>query len=76
MLISAYSPSVLDSIVGQFLGSTEFHCLSALRDSDKCTVCKSADPRRIWVFRSSHEKWLADCIQPRGKSNDIQRYRA
>jgi len=34
MLLSAYSPSVLDSIVAQFLGGTEFHCFSTLRDTE------------------------------------------
>ena len=29
----AYSPFVLDSIVAQFLGGTEFHSFSALRDT-------------------------------------------
>ena len=33
MLLRAYSPSVLDSIVAQFLGGTEFHCFSAIRDT-------------------------------------------
>ena len=38
---------------------------------DECTVRKSADPRRVWVFRSPQEKWLSDCIQPRGKANEV-----
>ena len=39
--------------------------------SDECTVRKSADPRRVWVFRTPQEKWLSDCIQPRGKANEV-----
>lgn len=39
--------------------------------SDECMVRKSADPRRVWVFRSPQEKWLSDCIQPRGKKNEV-----
>lgn len=39
--------------------------------SDECTVRKSADPRRVWVFRTPQEKWKVNCIQPRAKANEV-----
>ena len=39
--------------------------------SDECTVRKSANPAQKWVFRTPEEKWLADCIKPRAKANEI-----
>jgi len=39
--------------------------------SDECTIRKSANPAQIWVFRTPEEKWLADCIKPRGNTNEI-----
>lgn len=32
--------------------------------SDEYMVEKSKDPRVVWIFRSPHEKWVKDCIQP------------
>jgi len=39
--------------------------------SDECSVEKSKDPRKQWVFREPGEKWLADCIQPKEKDKGI-----
>jgi len=39
--------------------------------SDECTMRKSSDPRRVWVVRTPQEKWLSDCLQPRGKANEV-----
>ena len=39
--------------------------------SDECTVRKSANPAQKWVFGTPEEKWLADCIKPRAKTNEM-----
>jgi len=39
--------------------------------SNECTVRKSANPAQKSVFRTPEEKWLADCIKPRGNTNEI-----
>jgi len=39
--------------------------------SDECTVRKSANSAQKWVFRTPEEKWLADCIKPWGKTNEM-----
>ena len=39
--------------------------------SDECSVEKSKDPRQIWVFRESGEKWLAKCVYPKEKNKGV-----
>jgi len=39
--------------------------------SDKCIVRKSANSVQKWVFYTLEEKWLADSIKPRGKTNEV-----
>ena len=40
--------------------------------SDECSVEKSADPAVQWVFRTSKEKWLPECVQGVRKSGGIK----
>lgn len=39
--------------------------------SDECSVAKSKDPRRSWVFRLPGERWHRDCVDARPPSKDI-----
>ena len=39
--------------------------------SDECMVRKNADPRRPWVFRTPNEKWLLECVEPRGRATAV-----
>ena len=33
--------------------------------SDECSVEKDKDPRQIWVFRTSEEKYLQETVKPK-----------
>jgi transposase len=40
--------------------------------SDECSVEKSADPAVQWVFRTSKEKWLPECVKGVRKSGGVK----
>jgi len=40
--------------------------------SDECSVEKSKNPRRVWVFRTAYEKWDKECIQTYEKGGEVK----
>src|SRR5579859_2298991 len=39
--------------------------------SDECSIEKDKDPRQVWVFRTSEEKYLCDTVKPKKTGQSV-----